>query len=405
MATPNLHTIDSDTLLEMLMLCPDLSSLRCLIETHPVIHHVFTSRRRLILRTVFRNQITADAPGPYQAMGPANSSILKNKSNNPIDVVAFRESIWPEIEHLLKHGPVVTWATALLAAFHAAKLDHEALAFSQRITTLFLKKKHRFGPAARSFFKSAIRTHVLAGLEKEAMRLQERVLDCLTINRPAHPDMHSTWENRDTLEHSKWAKDLADTYRRTGSTDRLIAFQLGSWELYRTIVGPNSDVTLDWARALVLTYQHSKRNEKALEFHARVRKTLDPTKAQYLAWSRQLIRMYQRQHRGAEALIATREVWNLLRPESKGYRAWTTQLSNAYEANGRPEDAVRVCEDAWRAISARLEEKPKAKSWQYQTIGAGLSLVQAYKTHGRLEDAAVVEATCTKLRQSRLTDN
>ncbi|KAF2656571.1 hypothetical protein K491DRAFT_691806 [Lophiostoma macrostomum CBS 122681] len=406
MASLNLHNLDSDTLFELLTLCPDLATLRCLIQTHRSIYQAFTSRRRLVLRIVFGNQFAAKALGPYEAIKSATLPIQlyshKIGSSNPIDIVAFRESLWPDIEHLLKDGPVMVWATALLVAFQAASLADDALTFSKRITNIFMRdKRRRLGPYASAFFRAAVKTHHLAGLEEDAMRLQEWVLHRLLVVRIG-PDGHSHLDKRNIPEHSRWAKDLADAYRRAGCTDRLNTFQLESWELYRMIIGPNSDVSLDWARALVMAYQSSGRNEDALEFHARVRQTLDPSKPQFLAWSRQLIRMYQRQHREAEALIVMRDVWNQLNPESKGYRAWTTQLSDAYEGDGRPEDAVMVCEEAWRVISARLEENPKVPAWQYQAIGAGLSLVRAYEKHGRFGDAKVVEATCNELRHSRL---
>jgi hypothetical protein len=383
MAAVNLHTLDNDIIYELLTLCPDLDSLRGLILTHPALYYAFNGRRRLILRAVFKtqNNVRFLHPGDGE-IAAADEFILRFEPKNPIDSVAFREALWPELERLLTAKLPSKWATSLLACYQKAELSNDALRFAKRTTGLILESSRLLYSETRTFIRAVIRMYMTAQLFPEAIELQGKVLKRLRARSP---------------EHSPWAKQLVATYRSTGYSDRILPLQLDCWERYRKINGPGSEVALDWARSIVCEYQLNGDDQEAIKFHQRVRTLLQPQTAQYVAWSRQLIRMHQRANQHGEALLVTEEVWRHLQPGSKWYRPWTTQLSELYEAAGRPEDAIAVYLAAWTAISGRLARHPNDVVWKYQAKGAGLTLARVYRKYQRLDDASLLEAKCSGL--------
>jgi hypothetical protein len=370
MATANLHTLDSDVLCELLTSCSDLTTLRCLIATHPRVYYAFSSRRSLILRFVFRNQNPVLAAAEY---------VIKYKCKNPLDCVAFREALWPQISRRWPSQNAVEWATALLTAYHKAGLKEDAISFAKGSTILLMNSKESLTLPVRTFARAIVRTYVAAEMSGESIALQDAVRQRLDPKQP---------------EHSYWCKESVATFRNIGELERVLQLQQEFWEIYKTRVGPGSDVALDWARTIVKELLGRGKDKEALQFHQKVRSELDPTTLPYIAWSRQLIHMLQRDKKDAEALVVTEEVWRHLNPEAAGYRAWTKQLSDQYEAMGRPKEAIAVCEASWTAATERLSRSPKSSAWKYAARGAGLALARIYRRHGRHEIASSVEEKC-----------
>jgi hypothetical protein len=371
MAVSNLHTLDSDILYSILTLCPNLTTLYSLITTHPAIYNAFSARRRLILRLVFRR---------YGNITAAEAFITRIQCANLIDYVAFREAWRPNSLPLRSNKRVVTWATALLAAYHKAGLQDERLAFAKQIAKMIIESKRDCtSEEMRTLVKAVVRTYMTAKLSNEAVTLQERVRIGLNPRKG---------------EHSAWCKEIVATHKKAGNADRALQMQIECWEQYKTVVGPGSDVALDWARTIVMEYKLDGKEEEALQFHKRVRSGLDPTTAPYVAWSRQLIHMLQREKKAAEALTVTEEVWRHLNINVTGYRAWAYQLSEMYEAMERPEDAIAVCKACWTVMIERLEQAHSRDSMRYQARGAGLVLAKVLKKYGRLGEARGVEDRC-----------
>jgi hypothetical protein len=368
----NLHTLHGDVLHGILLLSPDLSSLHNLVLTHPAIYQTFNARRRLILRTVFKTE----ASGGPKNMMTLDTFLAQLLVINPVDSVALREALWPRLEPLLPASLPSRWATALLACYHTANLKDDALAFTKRVTAQLLKptvpQVKPLTREARTFAWSAIRTYVSANLAQDALQFQESFLCRLDPRSP---------------EHSVWAKELVAKYRTIKGPEQALQLQRSNWELYQTVLGPNSDITLDWARSIVSEHQSAGHHQEAILFHQQVRNSLDPTTAQYVAWSRQQIKMLQKANRNDEALLVTEDVWRHLHPDSAGYRAWTAQLSEQYEAAGRADAAVAVCEAAWTAIKTFLDRLPNDEARKYRAQGALLMLAKAYRRNNREEDA------------------
>jgi hypothetical protein len=375
MAVSNLHTLDSDVLYSILTLCPNLTNLYSIITTHPAIYNVFSTRRRLILRLVFRH-------GNIKA---AEAFMTRIQCANPIDWVALREAWRPNLLDLWPRRRAVTWATALFAAYNEAGLQDERLEFARLIDGMIIELDKKIivkymGMLARA----VVKTYVHAKLSNEAIALQEWVR--LRLN--------PTWP-----EHSIWCKELVASYKRYGNEERALQMQIECWELYKTD-RPESEEALDWARRVVKEHQIRGNEEEALEFHKTVRSELDPTNASYAAWSRQLIHMLQRKNNAAEVVTVTEDVWRHLNIEidDTGYRFWARQLSQLYEAMERPEDAIAVCEACWKATTERLEQDPSEEILIYKTIGTGLILVEVLKKYERLQDAGDVEDKCKEFK-------
>ena len=305
--------------------------------------------------------------------------------SNPIDGVALREALWPIFEPLLPASLPSRWATALLACYHAASLKDDALAFTKRATAQMLKYTLPPTREVRALAWAAIRTYVAANLSQDALQFQESFLHRLDPRSP---------------EHNLWAKELVARYRTVKGPEQALQLQRSNWELYQTALGPNSDITLDWARSIVSEHQSAGDRQEAILFHRQVRRSLDPTTAQYVAWSRQQIKMLQKLNQNDEALLVIEDVWRHLRPDSAGYRAWTAQLSEQYEAAGRADAAVAVCEAAWTAINTFLDRLPNDNAWKYHAHGAALMLAKAYRRNNRIEDAGSIEAMSESLRAS-----
>ncbi|KAH8689266.1 hypothetical protein GQ44DRAFT_734401 [Phaeosphaeriaceae sp. PMI808] len=370
----NLHTLHGDLLHEVLLLSPDRKSLRHLVLTHRAIYHAFKARRRLILRTVFEMEARVS---PLD-MVAVNSFLVRLQINNPIDGAALREALWPRFEPFLPALFPSRWATALLACYHSSNLKDDALEFTKRTTIRLLY--HALSPTreARTFARAAIRTYVAADLVEDALRFQEAFLHRLDHRLP---------------EHSLWAKELVISYRAVKGPEQALQLQRSNWELYQTTLGPNSDITLDWARSIVREHQSAGDHHEAILFHQQIRISLDPTTAQYVAWSRQQIQMLHKLDRVEEALLVMEDVWRHLQPDSAGHRAWATQLSAQYEAVGRADAAVVVCEAAWTAIKLSLGRLPNDRTWKYHAHGAALMLAKVYRRNNRIEDAMALEAT------------
>ncbi|KAF2204587.1 hypothetical protein GQ43DRAFT_437822 [Delitschia confertaspora ATCC 74209] len=386
MAVSNLHTLHHDLLFEVLTHCPDLTTLRCCILTHPNLWHAFSTSRRLILRLVFRNQFTGSSPRRTKdlvsSVHAAEYYITRfihrrSEGTNWFDCVAFQEGLWPLLEPLLPEKLSLEWAKNMLTAYQKAELRDDALCLVKRTIGLIMKSPGQLSWEARAFARTAVRTYISAKLLQETIALQE------AVRQRFHP-----WQ----AEHTLWSKDLIATHRNAGDDDRVLQLQISCWELYKTALGPDNDATLNWARAIVREYQRRGQEQEALAFHRKVRSMLDPRAAPSIAWSRQLIHMLQRQKKHAEALAITEDVWQHLNPESAGYRAWAGQLSEQYEAMGRPEDAIAVWEAAWIAITAQLTRKPNDNSWKYHARGAGLSLAKVYQRNRHLDEASAVLA-------------
>ena len=377
MTVSNLHTLDSDVLYSILTLCSNLTTLYSLIKTHPAIYNVFSTRRRLILRLVFRR---------YENITAAETFITRIQCANPMDYVAFRESWRPNLLHLRPKRRAVAWATALLDTYNRAGLQDERLAFAKRIGGTIVELNQKtivtyMGVLARA----VVETYVHAKLSNEAVALQEWVR--LRIG--------PTWP-----EHSVWCKELVASYKRYGNEERALQMQIECWELYKKAIQPESEKALYWARRVVKEYQLRGKEEQALEFHKRVRSELDSTTGSYAAWSRQLIHMLQQKNNAAEILTVTEEVWRNfdIDTDDTGYRAWSRQLSELYEAMERPGDAIAVCEACWTATTERLEQDPDEDILRYQTIGTGLILAEVLKKYGRLRDAGDVEDKCKEFK-------
>jgi DNA-binding SARP family transcriptional activator len=376
MAVSNLHTLDGDVLYSILTLCPNLTTLYSLITTHPTIYNVFSTRRRLILRLVFRR---------HGSMTAAEAFITRIQCANPIDYVAFREAWRPNSLPIWRSKRTVAWTVALLTAYHRAGLQDEGLAFAKQIAGMITELRREIIAKYMTLVRAVVKTYVNAKLSNEAVALQELVRLRL-----------DPWDP----EHSVLCKELVASYKKSGNEERALQLQIECWELYKTAIRPKSDVALDWARRVVKEYQLCGKDEEALEFHKRVRIELDPTTAPYIAWSRQLIHMLRRKKKTAEALTVTEEVWRHLDIDVTGYRAWTRQLSQLYEAMERPADAIAVCEACWTATTERLEQNPNNEILRYQTIGTGLLLAKVLKKYGRLEDAGDVEGRCKEFKDS-----
>ncbi|CAO2656506.1 Nn.00g053090.m01.CDS01 [Neocucurbitaria sp. VM-36] len=295
MAAANLHTLDSDILYELLSFCSDLQSLQSLILTHRALYQAFDDRRRLILRSVFRSQNNINTCDRLseRVIATVNVFLLRVDSSNPTNSVAFHEALWPELERLLPSKVASKGASALLVSYRNAGLTENALAFARRTTTLILKAAQPARQEARPFVKDVIRTYMDANMFQEALDLKKTYLQCL--------DPRSS-------QHNIWGKQTVSMYRNTGHSKLVLQLQLEIWELYRTVLGPGNEVTLDWARSMVYEYQLNKKDQEAIQFHQDVWNLLDPSTVQYVAWSRQLIRMHKKQKQDAEALFVTEGV-------------------------------------------------------------------------------------------------
>ncbi|ORY08464.1 hypothetical protein BCR34DRAFT_666068 [Clohesyomyces aquaticus] len=375
----NLHTLDSDMLYEILVLCPNLKALSSLILTHPAVFNVFSSRRRLILRIVFKRQIFHENRGKSY-VAPQADAVNKRVENiiNPIDAVGLREALWPRVERIL-YSPTEHWtskyATAMLASYHSADLQDEALEFAMRTMVVLLRTRPFFDDGPCAFAAAVSRTYMAAKMPDKAIELQETLFRRLV---PRYP------------QHNRWAKQLVTAYAKTGHSDRVLPLQIKCWEEYSKVNGPRNEVTLYWAREAIREYKRQDQNQKAIEFHQRVRSTLDPKTDTYIAWSRQLIHMYQREKQHAAVLSVTEEVWRHMDPETTGYRAWMAQLGQIYVNMGRLEDSITVYEAAWEAIKQRLIEKPNDNHWKWEAKGAGRVLAKAYDRNQRQVDALTV---------------
>jgi tetratricopeptide (TPR) repeat protein len=375
----NLHTLHGDVLHEVLLLSPNRKSLRRLILTHPAVYYAFKARRRLILRTVFKMEASF-SPLDINAV---ESILVRLQVHNPIDGAALREALWPRFEPLLPASFPSKWATALLACYHSSNLKDDALVFTKRTTAQLLNDALPPTREARTFAWAATRTYVAANLAENALQFQEAFLRRLNPRRP---------------EHSSWAKELVIRYRDIKGPEQALQLQRSNWELYQTTLGPNSDITLDWARSIVHEHQSVGDHQKAVLFHEQVRTSLNPTTAQYVAWSRQQIRMLQRLDQIEKALLVMEEVWRHLQPDSAGYRAWTAQLIAQYEAGGRNDAAIAVCEAAWTAIKTSLDRLPNGRTRKYHAYGAALMLAKTYRRNNRKEDAISLEVISESLR-------
>jgi tetratricopeptide (TPR) repeat protein len=380
MAVVNLHNLDNDIIFEILTQCSNLPCLHNLVLTHPILHHVFNSRRRLILRAVFRTQNSLHIlPIPSTAtIKAADAFITSIDFKNAIDNVALREAFLPGLEQTLPFR----WLAALLNCHRKAELLHDALSLAKQTQDRIFLDKTQNLVRKLNFARAIVRTYTAAELIPEAIELQKKTLKSIS------PRTH---------EHSIWAKELVAAYQRTGQSELVLQVQLDCWELYRRTVGPGTNVTLSWARSIVNEHQLRGDNQEAIKFHQRVRGSLDPRTPQYIAWSRQLIRMHQRSNQTAEAVAVTEEVWRHLQPDSKGYRAWTGDLGQLYDSAGRPDDAIAVYLAAWTAINNRLARSPNDATWKYHARGAGIALASAYRKHQRFDDATSLEAKCHEL--------
>jgi hypothetical protein len=383
MASLNLHTLHSDILHEVLALSPDLTTLRCLIGTHPAIYRAFLSRRRLILKIVFRKQTNFRPSNRSFDSTEADKFVARIEKLDPAAGVAFRESIWPALQKHLQSNQTLRWAIALLATYQNAGLNEEELFFARRVMGLILDLAWIPASDAYNFAKAVIRTYLAAGLIHDAIEIQE------LIRRRTHVL---------SRQHSRWSKELIVSYRKFGHEERILPLQLENWDSYKIATGPENEVTLEWARAAVCEYKNQGKDREALQFWQTVRSSLTPTCPPYIAWSRYMMHMYKRQKQDAEALTVVEEVWRNISPEVTGYRAWAAQLSEQYESAGRSDDAIAVCEAAWTAINERLMAQPHSRDWNYQTRGAGLLLSKVYRRHERCEEARAVEARCHDIR-------
>lgn len=378
----NLQTLHDDVLHGIMLSCTNLTSLSRLVFTHPAIYQAFNARRRLILRTVFRTE-TSSGSLDIKKM---NTFLVRLAASSPIDGVALREAVWPRFESLLPASAPSRWATALLACYHSANLGDDALLFTRSATAGILAKAVVPTREARTFARAAIKTYLAANLAQEALEFQESFLRRL--------DPRSS-------EHSSWAKELVVRYRAIKQPEEVLQLLRINWELYQTILGPNNQITLDWARSIVSEYQSLGDDSEAILFHEQVGDSLDPSTAQYVAWSRQHIQMLQRSGQNDRAILTTEKVWHTLQPHSTGYRAWTAQLSERYEAAGRPDAAVGVCEAAWASINTYLSRLPNEKHWKYHAHGAALMLAKVYRRNNRIEDADALEAISRSLHTSK----
>jgi len=223
---------------------------------------------------------------------------------------------------------------------------------------------------------------VAADLDEDALRFQEAFLHRLDHRLP---------------EHSLWAKELVISYRAVQGPEQALRLQRSNCELYQTTLGPDSDITLDWARSVVRGYQSVGDHDEAILFHQQIRISLHSTTAHYIAWSRQQIQMLHKLDRVEEALLVMEDVWRHLQPDSAGYRAWAAQLSAQYETVGRADAAVAVCEAAWTTIKLSLDRFPNDRTWKYQAHRAALMLAKVYRRNNRIEDAMALEATSSLL--------
>ena len=178
MAAANLHTLDNDILHDLLSYCPDLVSLRNLVLTHPNFCYAFNDRRRLLLRTVFRTQkvLSPNSRKNKQQVAFADAFILRIHSTNPIDNVAVREALWPELERQLPAASSSIWATALLTSYQKAQLTSDALLFAKRSMERILKTTRPLNLETCTFAKAVVRTYMAAKLSEKALELQEIVL-------------------------------------------------------------------------------------------------------------------------------------------------------------------------------------------------------------------------------------
>jgi hypothetical protein len=382
MISTSLLTLDNDILFEILVTCPNLTTLRSLIITHSALYHAFNNRRRLILRHVFRSQNIPRGSRLFsdQDIITANAYILQLECIDPVDSVALREGLWPDIERLVPDKDVSLWATATLACYHRAGLINDALSFAHKAAGILKTKASLRYPETLKFMKAAIQTYTGLNLLQDAIDLQESSLKDINVLSPYH---------------STWSKELVSKYIMKGDTNYARQLQRDTWELYAKS-GSGSPLALEWARMIVRDYQLQNQHLDALAFHRTVQRNLNPTSAPYIAWSRQYIKMAENSEQSEEVLSVTEEVWRQLDCSSSGYYAWTSQLSQTYDNMKRPGDAIMVCENAWEAIRQRLARNSKDRIWKYRTKLYGLLLAKVYRQHGRIEDATAVEARCSE---------
>jgi hypothetical protein len=261
MAAANLHTLDSDILYELLITCSELVSLKRLILTHPILYHVFNRRRRLILKAVFKTQHDVrQSRRPWAELSGTDQYIRRLDSISAIDRVALREALWPQIGRRML-PQVRKWATALLACYHQAGLENDAITFARKAIDIVRSEPLSCTFEERTLLKAVIRTYKTAKLPGEAMELEEFVLPQIHPRLVAHSGadtavmprhrINGRQKNPRLLAYSNWAKQLINTYSDNGHNQKALSLQLHCWELYKDEFGPESEVALDWARSIV----------------------------------------------------------------------------------------------------------------------------------------------------------
>ncbi|KAF2741998.1 alpha/beta-hydrolase [Sporormia fimetaria CBS 119925] len=385
-SSANLITLNDDVLAVILASIPDLVSLGDCLLAHPVLYRVFNSRRRFVLRNVMKNDWDRgySIGRAFAYLDTWNKRIRRLKFHHSVDRVALREAFWARLELRLPGIGATNWALDLLVAYQKAGLIDNGLAFAKRtMDIIFQKVPPMLSHEGSTFANSVIQLYKVGSDSHTTIQLQERVLGSMDPR---------------FAQHNVCARELLKSYREIGRSERILPFQLETWELYNRVQGPASEAALDWARSIVREYQRCDREMDAVEFHHNVWKLLHRETPQFVSWSRQLIRMRELLGHKDEALQVTEEVWRHLSPLSPGYQAWTSQLSTQYGAAGRPDDAIRVCEAVWVAYGRLLSREQQSLGWRYHTRTAGIMLAKAYRRHNRLEEAAAIESKCEELR-------
>ncbi|PVH97955.1 hypothetical protein DM02DRAFT_62963 [Periconia macrospinosa] len=398
MASTKLHTLNSDILCEILLSCSTLSDLYCLIRTHPNIYTVFHTRRRQVLRSVYRtqHQNSALCGKTWQDRIDQDSvdaffKGLNNRCKNAIDHVALREALWHQ--HYQPYVPsserAIKSASSLLKWYEKAGLQQEAFQFASKTLKAILRKPSSTSLETQEFVRLVARIYGLENRTRELIRATEA-----TLKRLPHG----------SLKHIFWIKCLVGIYRAANNatySEPLLTLLRDNWDSYSTSTkGPATEDAKYLARELLTEYtshDHSDDAAAALAICRTVRDATTPGSPEHIAWSRQMIRLHRKTGNVDGVVHVMEEALRPLQHASKFYRIWTEELAREYETTGRPHDAIAVWESAWAAIAATLARHPNQNEWRFDGKGAALILVKLYRRYGRDGDAVALEARCNEL--------
>jgi tetratricopeptide (TPR) repeat protein len=209
MATANLDNIHYDIVLELLIRCPDLVTLRCLIATHSNLYNVFATRRHLVLQKVFKNHFYFNR---YILVGPNCCEYFWK-----YDLLEIEKE--PKNGEDPEYGQVRADREESVDEYRMREINEQKLRFLFRADSYLIDERAKITPHDAVAFREAFWPLCIV--------LFQQVLD------PRGPLDRQSREMTWAIE--QWMYRLLNTYVRTGRKEK--AFTLIEHPLALTIRG------------------------------------------------------------------------------------------------------------------------------------------------------------------------